>query len=239
MKNGKSIRDPLSLSVIAHIENDFPTKFALPRQSGLASSLISRIVFEPEYAIPEAVRGLDGYSHLWLIWGFSEAFEEKWSPTVRPPRLGGNKRMGVFATRAPYRPNPIGLSVVKLEKIEITGKGPVLTVSGADIMNSSPIYDIKPYLPYVESIPNASDGFTALTKNHRLSVEFPDNLLSLIPEELRQTLSEVLAGDPRPGYHTDPERIYGFEYSDFEIKFRVNDNTLTVCEIVSLKNREI
>ena len=239
MNDTKKSHDPISLSVIAHIENDFPTKFALPRQSGLASSLISRIVFEPEYSVTEAIRGLDGYSHLWLIWGFSETFGEKWSPTVRPPRLGGNKRMGVFATRAPYRPNPIGLSVVKLERIDITDKGPILTVSGADIMNSSPIYDIKPYLPYVESIPNASDGFTAFTKDHRLSVEFPENLISLIPKELRKTLTEVLSGDPRPGYHTDPERIYGFEYSDFEIKFRVSGDILTVCEVISRKNREI
>lgn len=239
MNNREKNDGILTLSVIARIKNDFPTKFGLPRQSGLACSLTSKIVFEPDYAFPETLRGIEGYSHLWLIWGFSENFGQKWSPTVRPPRLGGNKRMGVFATRAPYRPNPIGLSVVKLEKIEKSAKELSLIVSGADIMNSSPIYDIKPYLPYVDSVPDAGDGFTAYTKDYRLSVDFPDALISSIPENLRQTLINSLAGDPRPGYHSDPDRIYALEYSDFEIKFKVNGNILTVCEVGMRKITDI
>ena len=183
----------LTLKVIARVCNDFPTKFGLPRQSGLSSSLISKIVFEPDYKNPDTLRGIEGYSHLWLIWGFSEVFGEKWSPTVRPPRLGGNTRMGVFATRAPYRPNPIALSSVKLEGIEKVENGYVLIVSGADIMNGSPIYDIKPYLPYVDIHTDASDGFTAQTKDYSLQVDFPEELLSVIPEEKRDTLIEALS----------------------------------------------
>ena len=183
----------LTLKVIARVCNDFPTKFGLPRQSGLSSSLISKIVFEPDYKNPDTLRGIEGYSHLWLIWGFSEVFGEKWSPTVRPPRLGGNTRMGVFATRAPYRPNPIALSSVKLEGIETVENGYVLIVSGADIMNGSPIYDIKPYLPYVDIHTDASDGFTAQTKDYSLQVDFPEELLSVIPEEKRDTLIEALS----------------------------------------------
>ncbi len=221
----------LTLRVIARVRNDFPTKFGLPRQSGLASSLISKIVFEPDYRSPDALRGVEGYSHLWLIWGFSEVFGEKWSPTVRPPRLGGNTRMGVFATRAPYRPNPIGLSSVKLEGIEKTDEGLVLIVSGADIMDSSPIYDIKPYLPYVDIHTDASDGFTSITKDYSLQVEFPEELLSKIPDELRDTLIEALKGDPRPSYHKDPDRVYGLAYSRYDVKFTVKDGVLRVCSV--------
>jgi tRNA-Thr(GGU) m(6)t(6)A37 methyltransferase TsaA len=232
----KASENALTLDVVARIRNDFPTKFGLPRQSGLSSSLISKIVFEPDYRNPDLLRGIEGYSHLWLIWGFSEVFGEKWSPTVRPPRLGGNTRMGVFATRAPYRPNPIALTLVKLERIEKTSDGLVLIVSGADIMDKSPIYDIKPYLPYVDICEGASDGFTAQTKDYFLEVEFPEELLSVVPKEKRDTLIEALAGDPRPAYHKDKERIYGFEYSDFEIKFRVEDSVLHVCSVDKREN---
>ncbi len=221
----------LNLKVIARIRNDFPTKFGLPRQSGLASSLISKIVFSPEYRISEALRGIDQYSHLWLIWGFSEIFGEKWSPTVRPPRLGGNTRIGVFSTRAPYRPNPIGLSSVKLEAVEKTSDGLVLIVSGADIMDKSPIYDIKPYLPYVDIHSDATDGFTAITKDYRLEVDFPEELLCKIPKDLQDALIEALAGDPRPSYHSDPDRIYGLAYSKYDVKFTVKDGILHVCAI--------
>ena len=222
----------LTLKAVARIRNDFPTKFGLPRQSGLSASLISKIVFEPDYKNPDLLRGIEGYSHLWLIWGFSEVYGEKWSPTVRPPRLGGNTRMGVFATRAPYRPNPLGLTCVKLEGIEKTADGLVLIVSGADIMDKSPIYDIKPYLPYVDVCENASDGFTAQTKDYFLKVDFPSELLALIPEDKQDALTEALAGDPRPAYHSDPERIYGFEFANFEIKFTVKENLLTVTEVI-------
>ena len=225
----------LTLKAVALIRNDFPTKFGLPRQSGLSASLISKIVFEPDYKNPDLLRGIEGYSHLWLIWGFSEVYGEKWSPTVRPPRLGGNTRMGVFATRAPYRPNPLGLTCVKLEGIEKTADGLVLIVSGADIMDKSPIYDIKPYLPYVDVCENASDGFTAQTKDYFLKVDFPSELLALIPEDKQDALTEALAGDPRPAYHSDPERIYGFEYSCFDVRFTVNGDTLHVCEINTRK----
>lgn len=231
--------DDLTLKVIARIYNDFPTKFGLPRQSGLASSLISKIVFESEYRLPEALRNIEEYSHLWLIWGFSEAFGENWSPTVRPPRLGGNKRVGVFATRAPYRPNPIGLSSVKLEGIEKTADGHILIVSGADIMNGSPIYDIKPYLPYVDIHADASDGFTSFTKDFRLDVDFPKELLERIPEKQRDALLEVLSGDPRPSYHRDPNRVYGLAYSKYDVKFTVNDRLLKVVEISDRKNDNI
>ena len=239
LKRDKFKDQQINLKVIARVRNDFPTKFGLPRQSGLASSLMSKIVFEDAYRIPEALRGIDGYSHLWLIWGFSEAFGKKWSPTVRPPRLGGNTRVGVFATRAPYRPNPIGLSSVKLEAVEKTPDGTVLIVSGADIMDQSPIYDIKPYLPYVDIHSDATDGFTALTKNYRLKVDFPKELLSQIPAELQDTLIEALAGDPRPSYHTDPERIYGLAYARYDVKFTVKDGILHVFSINERENGNI
>lgn len=220
---------------IAHIENDFPTKFGIPRQSGLVSSLRSRIVFAPEYRSPDAFRGLEDYSHIWLIWEFSQAVRQKWSPTVRPPRLGGNTRMGVFATRSPFRPNPIGLSVVQLEEIVLHGKdAPYLTVSGADLMHGTPIYDIKPYLPHIDSHPEARGGFAVSAAAHRLEVVFPEQWLKKVPEALREGLTEVLAQDPRPSYQHDPERIYGFAFAQFEVKFTVCDTVLTVCEIQTI-----
>lgn len=220
---------------IAHIENDFPTKFGIPRQSGLVSSLRSRIVFAPEYRSPDAFRGLEDYSHIWLIWEFSQAVRQKWSPTVRPPRLGGNTRIGVFATRSPFRPNPIGLSVVQLEEIVLHGKdAPYLTVSGADLMHGTPIYDIKPYLPHIDSHPEARGGFAVSAAAHRLEVVFPEQWLKKVPEALREGLTEVLAQDPRPSYQHDPERVYGFAFAQFEVKFTVCDTVLTVCEIQTI-----
>jgi len=220
------------MKTIAHIRTDFPTKFGIPRQSGLVSSLRSMIVFEPEYRNAEALRGLEGFSHLWLIWEFSKAVRKTWSPTVRPPRLGGNKRMGVFATRSPFRPNAIGLSSVKLERIAMHPDfGLVLYVFGADLMDKTPIYDIKPYLPYTDSHPEATGGFADPVRDYALDVEFSEDLLQLIPESRRTSLLEVLAQDPRPSYQEDPGRIYGFEFSGFDIKFTVSENKLTVCRI--------
>ena len=222
------------LLTIAHIETDFPTKFGVPRQSGLVSGLKGRIVFEPEYRNPEALRGLDGFSHIWLLWDFSEARREgeKWQPTVRPPRLGGNRRMGVFATRSPFRPNPVGLSAVKIKGIEKTkNEGSVIYVSGADLMNGTPIYDIKPYLPYTDSHPDAVGGFADEKLKDFLKVEFPPELLTAIPKEKQNPLLELLSEDPRPHYITDDTRVYGFEFADFEIKFKVENNVLTVLEV--------
>ena len=217
---------------IAYIHSDFPDKFGIPRQSGLAGHLTATIYFEPEYASPEAVRGLNDYSHIWLIWGFSKNKHAGWSPTVRPPRLGGNVRKGVFATRSPFRPNPIGLSSVRLHSVEFTKEyGPVLHISGADLMNGTPIFDIKPYLPYVDSHPEASNGFADNVKNFTLPVECPETLLINFPEEKREALIEVLSQDPRPSYQDDPQRIYGMRFSDYEIKFRVSENILTVVSV--------
>lgn len=225
------------MKVIAHIYNDFPTKFGIPHQSGRIEALKASIVFEPEYRVPEAFRGLEEYTHIWLIWEFSEAVREKWSPTVRPPRLGGNVRKGVFATRSPFRPNPVGLSSVKLEGIEFHPKlGPVLHVSGADLMDKTPIYDVKPYLPYVDSHPEASGGFTDRIQDHKLAVEFPEEWLSMIPKERRGALIEVLANDPRPGYQKDPERVYGMPFGDKDVHFQVKNNVLTVCKVTEYKN---
>ena len=194
--------------------------------------MLSRIVFEPEYRVREALRGIEEYSHLWLIWEFSEAKREGWSPTVRPPRLGGNKRMGVFATRSPYRPNPIGLSSVKLVSVdESEGEGLVLTVSGADLLDGTPIYDIKPYLSFTDSHPDAVCGFADRVKEQRLSVNFPEELLSAIPADARDTLITVLEGDPRPHYKTDSDYEYGMRHGDYEIKFKVDGDTLTVTAI--------
>ena len=224
------------MKIIAHIRNAFPTKFGLPRQSGLVKELRSTIVFEPDYRNPEALRGLDGYSHLWLLWKFHKVNQKEWSPTVRPPRLGGNTRMGVFATRSPFRPNPIGLSCVKLESIEQTANdGLVLHISGADLMDGTPIFDIKPYLPYVDSIPDAIGGFSSLHENDHVDVCFSKEHLCKVPAELQSGLIGVLRQDPRPAYQHDPERIYGFEYAGFEVRFRVSDGTLTVCEVEKLK----
>ena len=220
------------MKIIARIRSPFPEKFGVPRQSGLVDSLKAQVVFEEEYRNPDAVRGLDGFSHIWLIWQFSGAVREGWSPTVRPPRLGGNERMGVFATRSPFRPNEIGLSSVKLEKIEIDAKlGPVLHVSGADLMDGTPIYDIKPYLPYCDSHPDAIGGWTDGADNRSLQVNFPEELLAQVPEAQREGLIGVLASDPRPRYQNDPERVYGMGFGGVNVKFTVDGEKLTVREV--------
>lgn len=220
-----------ALKYIAKIQTDFPTKFGIPRQSGLVNTK-GTIVFEPEYRKEEALKGLEDYSHLWLIWEFSEAVRTGWSPTVRPPRLGGNKRCGVFATRSPFRPNPIGLSCVRMTGMKKhPEKGMVIEVEGADLMDGTPIFDIKPYLPYVDCVPDARGGFADAVKNYALDVEIPEICLLKLPEEHRECVRQILAGDPRPSYQNDPDRIYGMEYAGYEIKFRVKDGMLTVCEI--------
>lgn len=220
------------MKVIAHIRSDFSTKFGIPRQSGLVDELEASIVFEPEFRIPEALRELDGYSHIWLIWQFSECADKEWSPTVRPPRLGGNKRVGVFASRSPFRPNPIGLSCVKLNAIEETENfGFILKVSGADLLDGTPIYDIKPYLPYVDSHPEATGGFALSQKEGTLDVEISEELLNTVREEKRNALIAVLSQDPRPQYQNDAERIYGMDFAGYNIKFKVNESLLKVIEI--------
>ena len=220
-----------ALKYIAKIQTDFPTKFGIPRQSGLVNTK-GTIVFEPEYRKEEALKGLEDYSHLWLIWEFSEAVRTGWSPTVRPPRLGGNKRCGVFATRSPFRPNPIGLSCVKMTGMKKhPEKGMVIEVEGADLMDGTPIFDIKPYLPYADCVPDARGGFADVVKSYALDVEIPEICLLKLPEEHRECVRQILAGDPRPSYQNDPDRIYGMEYAGYEIKFRVKDGMLTVCEI--------
>lgn len=224
-----------SMKIIARIHTEFPTKFGIPRQSGLVDTLKAVIVFEPEYRNPDALRGLDEFSYIWLIWEFSEVIRDTWSPMVKPPRLGGNKRMGVFATRSPFRPNSIGLSSVKLDSIDVyPDLGPVLHISGADLMDNTPIYDIKPYLPFTDSHPEAVGGFADPLKDYTLEVVFPEEWLNMIPEVKRETLIGVLAQDPRPSYQKDPNRIYGFEFVGFDIRFTVRSNVLTVCEIVLL-----
>ncbi len=220
------------MKTIARIHTDFPTKFGIPRQSGIIASLQATIVFEPEYRNPDAVRGLEDFSHIWLLWQFSEAVRDNWSPTVRPPRLGGNVRKGVFATRSPFRPNPIGLSSVKLEKVEIDPKfGPILHVSGADLMDGTPIYDIKPYIAYTDSHPEAVSGFATTPAEFLLEVSFPESLLQKVPESQRKSLTDVLAHDPRPQYQDDPDRIYGMAFGGMEVKFKVEERLLTVVEI--------
>jgi len=222
----------MELKVIAHIQNDFTAKFGIPRQSGLVKETRAKIVFTPEYRNADALRGLAGYSHLWLIWEFSEAKQEGWSPTVRPPRLGGNKRMGVFATRSPYRPNALGLSSVKIESIELsTPEGPVIVVSGADLLNDTPIFDIKPYLPYTDSHPDALGGFAYGPDEGTVKVDCPEPLLEVVPAEKREALLALLAQDPRPGYMEDPDRVYGMEYAGLNVKFTVANGTLSVKEI--------
>ena len=217
---------------IAHIYTDFKTKFGLPRQSGLIKEITGKIVFEKEYSIAEAFKGLEDFSHIWILWEFSEAKKESWKPTVRPPLLGGNKRMGVFATRSPFRPNSIGLSCVKLEKIEYDKiLGTVLYVSGCDLMNGTPIYDVKPYLPYCDSVPEAVGGFTETLGERKLEVNIDDALLGRVPEEKRGELLGVLAGDPRPSYQDDPEREYGFQFAEFEVGFKVDGKRLTVIRL--------
>ncbi len=225
----------MELKVIAHIKNDFTEKFGIPRQSGIVNSVESDIVFEPQYRVADAFRGLEQYTHLWLLWEFSEAVRDEWSPTVRPPRLGGNKRMGVFATRSPFRPNPIGLSCVKIENIRLnTPNGPVITVSGADIMNDTPIYDIKPYLAYADSHPEASNGFALSNTNALLKVVCDEEILTKLPSNKRTALIDTLAQDPRPQYQNEPDRIYTMSFAGFDVSFRVDEKTLTVTKIVEL-----
>lgn len=225
----------LTLKTIARIRTDFPSKFGIPRQSGLVDALKAVIIFEPEYRNPDALRGLEEFSHIWLLWEFSESIRETWSPMVKPPRLGGNKRMGVFATRSPFRPNPIGLSCVRLEGIEYDSElGPILYVAGADLMDHTPIYDIKPYLPYTDNRPEAKGGFVEVLKDNALRVEFPEELLSILPEGQREAALGVLACDPRPSYQKDPTRVYGVEFAGYDIRFTVKEDILTVCEMIPL-----
>lgn len=220
------------MKAIAHIESDFRDKFGIPRQSGLVPQTRARIVFEPEYRNPDALRGIDGYSHLWLIWSFSKAERDGWSPTVRPPRLGGNTRMGVFATRSPFRPNAIGLSCVTLEEIHLhTPQGPVLVVGGADLLDGTPIVDIKPYLPHIDSHPEARGGFAAEKADYALTVDFPKALLEQIDADRREAILGILAGDPRPSYQDDPARVYGVRYARYNVRFRVAGGVLTVIGV--------
>lgn len=220
-----------SMQVIARMRSDFSSKFGVPRQSGIVESLRSTIVFEPEFRNADALRGIEGFSHLWLVWVFDRAVRDQWSPTVRPPRLGGNTRMGVFATRSPFRPNPIGLSCVKLESVEQTADGPVLHILGADLVDGTAILDIKPYIPYADCHVDAIGGFAAAPAGAVLDVVIPDDLLEQIPADRRETLRGVLAQDPRPHYQDDPHRIYGFGFAGMEVRFRVDGDTLTVVEI--------
>lgn len=227
------MQENAALTVIARMHSDFTGKFGIPRQSGLAPELVSTVVFEPAYRDENALRGIEGYSHLWLIWGFSEVHQAAWSPMVKPPRLGGNKRMGVFATRSPFRPNPIGLSSVRLLGIEKrSGQGCVLRVSGADLMDGTPIYDVKPYLSFTDSHPDARDGFAGERLSHALTVTFGEPWLSMIPEDKRPALIAALSQDPRPAYQDDPSMPYGFAYAGFDVRFRVSGTELTVFEIV-------
>ena len=221
-----------TFSVIARMHSDFDQKFGIPRQSGLVEELESTIVFEPEFRNPDALRGLEGFSHLWIVWEFSKARREGWSPTVRPPRLGGNQRLGVFATRSPFRPNPIGLSCVKLVGVEQTEEhGWVIRVAGADLLNGTPIYDIKPYLPYADCKPEAIGGFASAPKEATLTVHIPGEFVEKIPAEKLEAVRGVLAQDPRPSYQDDPERVYGMGFGGMEIKFKVDGDNLTVCGV--------
>ena len=223
------MKDNISLNIIATIKTDFSEKFGIPRQSGLIKNLKGKIVFEPEYRNPSALKGLEGFSHLWLLWKFSESVTENWSPTVRPPRLGGNKRVGVFATRSPFRPNPIGLSSVKIENIVLNSPdGPVIEVSGVDMLNGTPIYDIKPYIPYTDCHPDASGGFSKEVFGDSLNVCFPEELKKLMPSDKVKILEEILSSDPRPGYKEDGDRVYGFSFAEYEIKFTVKNGELRV-----------
>lgn len=220
------------MKIIARIRTELPEKFGVPRQSGLVPQLRGRVIFEPEYRNPDAVRGLEDFSHIWLIWQFSRAVREGWSPTVRPPRLGGNRRMGVFATRSPFRPNALGLSSVRLDRVELDpALGPVLHVSGADLMDGTPIFDIKPYLPYTDSHPQAAGGFTDGLAHAPLTVECSSALLEHIPADSREGLLGVLAGDPRPRYQEDPQRVYGLSFAGRNVKFTVDGDRLTVIAV--------
>lgn len=222
----------LSMEIIARVHSDFGEKFGIPRQSGLVEALESTVVFEPAFRNADALRGIEEFSHLWLIWQFSKAAEKGWSPTVRPPRLGGNTRMGVFATRSPFRPNHMGLSCVRLLGVEHTASfGTVLKIGGADLLDGTPILDIKPYIPYADSRPEASGGFTDRTGDFLLDVVFPQQLLRQLPENKREAVLGVLSHDPRPSYQNDPARVYGLNFSDFNIQFTVQDKTLTVLTV--------
>ena len=222
----------MEINPIGYIKNAFPTKFGLPRQSGICKSIMSALIFEPEYRVAEALRGLEKYSHVWIIWGFSENTGKPFSPTVRPPRLGGNTRMGVFATRSSFRPNFLALSCLKLEKIEKTTEhGHVLHLSGGDMMDGSPVYDIKPYLPHIDSVPDAKGGFSTEIDDYTKDVIISPELEAKLPAELRVPLKEALTQDPRPSYITDKDRAFGFEFDKYEIKFTVNENCLTVIAI--------
>lgn len=223
----------LNIQIIAKMRSDFPTKFGIPRQSGLVEELESTIVFEPEFRNPDALRGIEGYSHFWLIWQFSHAVRQDWSPTVRPPRLGGNTRMGVFATRSPFRPNHLGLSCVRLLGVEHTEtEGTVIHVAGADLMDGTPIVDIKPYIPYSDSFPDARGGFTDTAEDFILEVVFPETLLNVLPENKRQAAIGVLSHDPRPSYQRKPDRVYGLGFAGFDIRFTVEEKVLTVCDVL-------
>ena len=225
----------VNIQIIARMKSDFPAKFGIPRQSGLVEELRSTIIFEPEFRNPDALRGIDGYSHLWLIWQFSEAVRTEWSPTVRPPRLGGNTRMGVFATRSPFRPNSLGLSSVKLLAVEHTEEfGTVLHVGGADLMDGTPIFDIKPYIPYGDCHPEATGGFTDTAGEFLLKVNFPEHLLNQLPNGKQQAAIGVLSHDPRPSYQRKPDRVYGISFAGFDIRFTVCDDILTVQTIEKL-----
>ena len=222
----------VNIQVIARMHSDFATKFGIPRQSGLVENLKSTIIFEPEFRNPDALRGIEDFSHLWIIWQFSEAVRSGWSPTVRPPRLGGNTRMGVFATRSPFRPNNLGLSSVKLLGVEHAAElGTVLHVGGADLMDGTPIFDIKPYIPYGDCHPDATGGFTDSAGEFLLRVDFPAELLILLPEDKREAAIGVLSHDPRPSYQRKPERIYGLTFAGFDIRFRVREDVLSVVEV--------
>lgn len=224
--------DTVNMKIIARMHSDFPAKFGIPRQSGLVEALESVIVFEPEFRNADALRGLENFSHLWIIWQFSEAVRDNWSPTVRPPRLGGNTRMGVFATRSPFRPNAIGLSCVKLLGLESTiDHGTVIRVAGADLMDQTPILDIKPYIPYSDSHPDASGGFTDSADDFLLDVDFPDDLLQKIRKEKQTPLIGVLSHDPRPSYQNEPNRVYGLSFAEYNIRFRVENGILYVLEV--------
>lgn len=230
----------IRMNIIAKVHTDFKTKFGLPRQSGLIPELKGRIIFEPEYRQPEAFRGLEGFSHIWILWKFSESKKEHWAATVTPPRLGGKKRVGVFATRSPFRPNDIGMSCVKLESIEYDSKsGPILHVAGIDMMDQTPVYDIKPYIPYADCHPEAKEGFVTQTKDYALDVIFPLDLLEIIPKEKQNAIMEVLKQDPRPAYDADSNRRYGVDFAGFDVRFYVRDGVLSVCEIEILSTGEV
>ena len=227
------------MKIIARIRTPYKEKFGIPRQSGIADSIVSKIVFEPEYRRPEALMGLSGYSHVWVIWNFSESERDEFSPTVRPPRLGGNKRMGVFATRSPFRPNPIGLSSLKLVEIKETeNEGTVLLVRGADMLDGTPIYDIKPYLPFTDCHPDATAGFAGEVFDYSIAVDFPDEHLAVIDEKYREPLIKILSEDPRPSYKKTSEKTYGMLFADYEIFFFVKDGLLTVTKVVKKPNED-